>query len=521
MTESIENRGAPVRDFLSRSYRWLKGTTAKPSYALTNALFLRALGVIYVIAFASLAVQMLGLYGSQGILPISDFIARQQPFDLASVWLTPTLFWLNTSDLFIQIVPIVGALLGILLIAGITHRAILISLFVLYLSLVVVGQDFLSFQWDYLLLEVGFIAIFLRDSNLIVWLYRWLLFRLMFVSGVVKLLSGDPNWRNLTALDYHFMTQPLPNIVGWYVYHLPSVVHQFMVAATFFIELVVPFFIFAPRRLRFIAAALMVVLHLQIFLTGNYNFFNLLTIALCILLLDDITLRAHLPARVLALIEPRARSPLRLMYGIANAVAVVLFVLSGFQLFALFGFPTPGVVEIAAELIAPLRVVNTYGPFAVMTTTRPEIVIEGSNDGQNWVEYEFKYKPGDVRRPPPWVEPHQPRLDWQMWFAALGVGTSDPRALLPELRTNPALMFYLESQGVNAWFVNFLVRLLQGSPQVLGLMEKNPFPTAPPRYVRARLYDYRFTDLNAPFTTGEWWARDLRGTYFPQLSLGQ
>src|SRR5581483_9765074 len=381
MTESIENRGAPVRDFLSRSYRWLKGTTAKPSYALTNALFLRALGVIYVIAFASLAVQMLGLYGSQGILPISDFIARQQPFDLASVWLTPTLFWLNTSDLFIQIVPIVGALLGILLIVGITHRAILISLFVLYLSLVVVGQDFLSFQWDYLLLEVGFIAIFLRDSNLVVWLYRWLLFRLMFVSGAVKLLSGDPNWRNLPALDYHFMTQPLPNIVGWYVYHLPSAVHQGMVAATFFVELIAPFFIVAPRRVRFVAAFLISVLQLQIFLTGNYNYFNLLTIALCILLFDDAALQARLPARLVRYLEPAAHAPPRIARGIANGVAIVLVALSAFQLIRLFGIPTPGIVELAAEMMAPLRVVNTYGPFAVMTTTRPEIVLEGSNDG--------------------------------------------------------------------------------------------------------------------------------------------
>ncbi|MCC7164988.1 MAG: lipase maturation factor family protein [Anaerolineae bacterium] len=518
--QAVKNRGVrSARDFLSRFAFALRGTNGPVTYTLTSALFLRALGLIYFIAFGSLAVQMLGLYGSQGILPIADLMGRQS-LSVGAIWRMPTIFWLNSGDLLLQAVPIAGALLATGLVFGFHNRILRIVLWLLYLALVSVGQDFLAYQWDYLLLEVGFIAIFSRDSNLILWLYRWLLFRLMFASGLVKILSGDPTWRNLTALDYHFETQPLPNVIGFYAYHLPAVVLQGMTVATFFIELVVPFFVFAPRRLRFAAAGLIALLQVQIFLTGNYNFFNLLTMTLCILLLDDVLLGARLPKRMVEYFTPRNGGvPRPITRWTANAIAVFLFVLSGFQLLALLRMPTPGIVSAAQAMIAPLGIVNLYGPFAVMTTTRPEIVIEGSNDGENWREYAFKFKPGDTHRAPPWVEPHQPRLDWQMWFAALGVRTSDPQALLPELRANPALNFGLQNYGVDAWFVNFMVRLLQGSPAVLALMDENPFPDAPPRFVRARLYMYRFADAAAPQRTGEWWVREERGIYLPPLTL--
>jgi Lipase maturation factor len=519
-----------ARDFLSRLWRIVHGpSNQRSTYAIVIVLFLRALALIYFIAFASLAVQMLGLFGSQGILPIADFIARQrEQYDvLVGVWLAPTLFWFDTSDVFLQLVPIAGAMLALALFVfaqrmDFIRRVILISLFVLYLSLVSAGQDFLAFQWDNLLLEVGLLAIFLGDSNAIVWLYRWLLFRLMLMSGLVKILSGDPNWRNLTALDYHFETQPLPNVIGFYVHHLPSSVHQFMVAATFFVELVVPFLIFAPRRLRFVAAALITLLNLQIFLTGNYNFFNLVTVILCSMLLDDAALQTILRARLTSHLRPGVtREPGRLARWISYAFATIVFIVSAFQMLTFFRVPTPGIVRLVENVIAPLRSINIYGPFAVMTTSRPEIVIEGSNDGENWLAYEFPFKPGDVRRAPPWVEPHQPRLDWQMWFAALHSQTGDPRSLLPSLRTNPATLFYLQNYGVDAWFVNFIVRLLEGSPRVLALLEENPFPNAPPRSIRARLYNYHFADVNAPTSTGEWWTREERGLYLPALTLGE
>lgn len=544
----VENRGAKtVRDFLLRAEQKWRTWNGAAEYPLTIALFLRVLGIVYFIAFVSLATQVLGLYGSQGILPIADWMA-QQAFGLENVWALPTLFWLNTSDGFLQAAPITGALFSVALVllaarANWVRRAILIALFVLYLSLVAAGQDFMAYQWDALLVEVGFIAIFLGDANIIIWLYRWLLFRLMLLSGLVKIFSGDPAWRNWSALDYHFETQPLPNVIGFYVHHLPSGVHQFMVAAMLFIELVAPFLIFAPRRIRFVAGALIALLQVQIFLTGNFNFFNLLTLALCILLLDDraieiaATKTPSLPAQtgkvknvllrvrgVRAIESVATKAPSlppqtgKVKSWIASAVALFLFVVSALQLLALFRVPLPGIVEVVSDAIAPLRIVNFYGPFAVMTTTRPEIVIEGSDDGEHWRAYEFKYKPGDVRRAPPFVAPHQPRLDWQMWFAALHVPTGDARALLPPLRSNATVLYYMQNYGVDAWFVNFLARLLQGSPHVLALLESNPFPDAPPRFVRARFYNYRFAEADAPCTRGEWWARQERGLYFPALS---
>lgn len=518
--QQIENsRGSnSARDFLLRAWRNMH---TPPSNTFTLALFLRALGVVYFIAFASLAVQMPGLYGSNGILPLADWMGRQS-LGIENVWAMPTLFWLNAGDALIQIVPILGALLSLVLLSGVQSRLLLLALYLLYLSLVVAGQDFMQFQWDYLLLEVGFIAIFLRDSTLVLWLYRWLLFRVMFVSGAVKLLSGDPTWRALTALDYHFETQPLPNVIGFYVHHLPGAIHQAMVASTFFIELAVPFLIFAPRRLRFLAAALIALLQAQIFLTGNYNFFNLLTMALCILLLDDAVLRRIFSHPIFQSAMPRpVRASNDILTWTASIVALVLFIVSGFQFLQIWRIGTPDAVALVARAIAPFGIVNQYGPFAVMTTTRLEIIVEGSNDGETWSEYEFKFKPGDVRRAPPWVEPHQPRLDWQMWFAALGARTSDPNSLLPELRGNQTVMFRMLESGADIWFVNFAVRLLQGSPPVLALLDKNPFPDAPPRFIRARLFEYKFADVNAPLTTGTWWVRVERGTYLSPLSLGE
>ena len=523
--QMTNHRAANVaRDFLSRFARWSRDEAA---YTRTIDLFLRALGVIYFIAFASLVVQMLGLYGSRGVLPIEDLVARQTP-SFENVWQMPTVFWSNTSDMFIQAVPMIGALVSLSLIFGFHARIFRFLLFALYLSLVIAGQAFMAFQWDYLLLEVGFVAIFLRDSILVLWLERWLLFRVMFVSGLVKIFSGDPTWRNLTALDYHFETQPLPNIIGFYVHHLPGAIHQAMVAATFFIELIVPFLIFAPRRLRFIAVALIALLQLQIFLTGNYNFFNLLVMALCILLLDDkaIEIAASLPPQTgkqSLTCEGRFRVGVAVnlfAQSLAIPIALVLFLVSGFQFLRILNVPTPPFISSIARAIAPFGIVNQYGPFAIMTTTRPEIIVEGSNDGENWRVYEFKYKIGDVRRAPPFVEPHQPRLDWQLWFAALGARTSDPNSLLPELRTNRALMFRLLESGADVWFVNFVARLLQGSPHVLALLDKNPFPDAPPKFIRARLFEYKFADMDAPMKTGTWWIRADRGMYLPPMSLG-
>lgn len=304
-------------------------------------------------------------------------------------------------------------------------------------------------------------------------------------------MSHDPAWRNLTALEYHYQTQPLPTPFAWYFHQLPPDFQKFSCLFLLFVELVVPFLIFAPRRLRFFAGGMTIALLALIFITGNYAFFNLLAGAVCLLLYDD---AAFARTR-----KTPARWPEPRVFRGAVTVVLFFFVLfaSGFELLEVFTGTMPRPAATALSWIAPFGVVNTYGLFAVMTTSRLEIIVEGSNDGQTWLEYPFKYKPGDPRRAPVWVQPYQPRLDWQMWFAALGSYQSQP------------------------WFVSFMARLLEGSPDVLALLARNPFPSGPPRYVRAQVYDYKFTTLAEKRATGDWWSRQPKGEYFPVVSLRQ
>jgi predicted DCC family thiol-disulfide oxidoreductase YuxK len=453
-------------------------------YSRTEWLFLRLLAAIYLIAFVSLLVQMNGLVEARGILPVGRYLsAAQQTFGAQAYWLAPTIFWFAHSDAFLLAACVAGVVISLVLLLGYFERLSLVCLYILYLSLCSAGQDFLSFQWDILLLETGFLAIFLGNSKIVVLLFRWLLFRLMFLSGMVKLMSHDPVWRNLSAMSFHYMTQPLPTPLAWYMYQFPFWFHRLSTAMVFAIELAVPFLFFAPRPWRFLGGFCALLLQGLILLTGNYTFFNLLTVALCVFLFDD---------------EALARPPLRSRatrtrpFAVA-AIATVILMLSGLELWDMFfsrSEPNPIV-----RLAAPLDIVNTYGLFAVMTTTRPEIIVQGSNDGVTWLDYEFPFKPGDLRKPPRWAAPYQPRLDWQMWFAALSNYRGTP------------------------WFGNFMVRLLQGSPEVLALLAGNPFPSAPPKYVRAQLFDYSFTDFATRRATGDWWKRKPRGLYFPAISL--
>lgn len=485
------------------------------NYHLVRGAFLKALAVIYIIAFASIAWQITGLVGTNGILPVASYLsAVYERFGFLGYWLVPTIFWFNTTDTLLQMIPWFGVILAILLLLGLDHPVLLLLLYATYLSLVSAGQDFMAFQWDILLLEAGFLAMFIKSpSNLVIRLFRWLLFRLMFLSGAVKLLSGDPSWWNLTALDYHFETQPLPTIIGWYAHQLPSWLHQFSTLLMFGIELIVPFFFFGPRQLRLAAAGATVLLQSLIFLTGNYTFFNPLTMALSLFLLDDASLRQFTPQKIRPvltrlhhlnfartdreqnqefLLSTSKRFKGTVSLWAIRIVAMLIIFITSFQLLGFFGGGIPQPIRTGLTWLTPLRLVNTYGLFAVMTTSRPEIIIEGSVDGETWQEYEFKYKPGDLYRSPDWVAPYQPRLDWQMWFAALG----DYRS--------------------NGWFVNLMTCLQQGSPEVLRLLAKNPFPTVPPRYLRAWLYTYHFTDPATLATTGRWWRREKIGLYFPQ-----
>jgi hypothetical protein len=328
-----------------------------------------------------------------------------------------------------------------------------------------------------------------------VWLARWLLFRFMFMSGVVKLISGDPNWWNLSALSYHFLTQPLPTPLAWYAARLPADMLKIATAAMFFVELILPFLIFCPRRLRFAAGFGVLLLEGCILATGNYNWFNLQTMLLCLPLFDDRALRRILPPRLLRLAQGRAepQPPRRAAAIVVNAAALLMVFLSLVQMDERFGGRPPGPALAIDDMFEPFHIVSPYGLFAVMTTTRNEIIVEGSDDGVQWREYEFRYKPGDVNRRPPWNIPHQPRLDWQTWFAAL----DDPQRL--------------------PWFSRFLERLLENEPSVTALLEGNPFPDKPPTYVRAELYEYTYAGNGQ--AAGQWWDRRLAGLYFPKARL--
>jgi lipase maturation factor 1 len=499
MTEAGYRMVAHNRSFGYWLTKKLWGIPVAPAtFQLASWLFLRLLGAIYLIAFASFGVQATGLIGSQGILPVAKFLpAVRQYLGASAYWSAPTLLWFGTSDTLLKSVWLAGVGLSLAMCVGLNWRWLRVALGILYLSLVTAGQVFMGYQWDGLLLEAGFLAIFLGSSPLVLWLFRWLLFRLMFLSGAVKLLSGDLSWRSFTALPVHYQTQPLPTPLAWYFYQLPGWFQHFSVGLVFFVELMVPFLIFAPRRVRFFAAGCITFLQLMIFVTGNYAFFNLLTVALCLFLLDDTLLFPFLPgafAKRICNRKAHLRWPLFHKAVCRAVVSLVLFV-SGYQLLQAFAGANWAPAEIAIRAIAPFQIVNSYGLFAVMTTARPEIIVEGSNDGATWLAYEFKYKPGDLARRPVWVQPHQPRLDWQMWFAALG-----------DYRGNP-------------WTVQLMAKLLQGSPEVSRLFAKDPFPGPPPRFVRALVYDYRFTTLAEKRATGNWWQRELKGEYLPALSL--
>jgi hypothetical protein len=502
ITEFLYAFVAAHRDAGYRVTRILWGKNpVRPSYRIASKAFSRAIALIYVIAFASFGRQIRGLIGAQGIQPIAEFLsAVRQQFGSSAFWQAPTLFWWTQSEFGLLTIAWGGAVVAAVAAIGRPHtsgqKAAYVLLFMYYLSLVVGGQIFMGYQWDYLLLEAGFLVIFLKPVLTRVWLFQWLLFRLMFESGAVKLLSHDMSWHNLTALAYHYTTQPLPTPLAWYMYQLPMWFQKMSTLFTFAVELVLPFLIFGPRRLKQVVAFGTIFLETLILLTGNYTFFNLLTIALCLFLLDDaLLLRLEYKPRSRKLKEPAPRRPLRTNAYVSGVLIVFVLIVSGTQLAAMFGFESPEFLRSAIARTAPFGLVNEYGLFANMTTTRPEISIEGSNDGADWAPYVFRYKPGPLNRAPGWVAPGQPRLDWQMWFAALG-----------NYRENP-------------WLIRFMERLLEGSIPVLQLIDQNPFGGKPPKYIRAMVYEYRFTNYDERRQTGNWWKRELKGAYFPPVSL--
>jgi hypothetical protein len=473
----------------------------------STAWYLRFLGAIYLIAFVSLWTQIDGLIGSQGILPVKQYLADiQTQLPHSAWWQVPTLCWINSSDTFLTIQCALGTVISLLAIAGIAQPIAFAILWLLYLSLVSASQQFLGYQWDCLLLEAGLLAIFFsplqwlawkptwaHPPTIILWLQRWLIFRLMFLSGLVKLASGDPAWRNLSALTYHYWTQPLPTWTSWYAAHWPLGFQKFSATFMFIVELGMPLLMFGPRKLRTIAAAGVIGLQLLILATGNYGFFNLLAIALCIPLLDDNLLPAPRPRPATETPTPRNWSP-----WVLKPLAAIILVATSLQFIRQCGYRQswPAPLEVFEETLAPLRSLNSYGLFAVMTTDRPVLIVEGSDEGGPWKEYGFKYQSGDVSRPPQFCSPHMPRLDWQMWFAAL-----DPQS--------------------NSNVLEGLLRgILHNSKPVLSLMGQDPFHGHAPKYVRLKMYKYEFTTASERAQTGNWWTRTDTGLTSGAYSLG-
>jgi hypothetical protein len=485
-------------------------------YSLVRWLFLRCLGLAYAFAFISLHGQVIGLIGKDGISPIAPVIeALKLNHGAEALAAFPTVAWFNASDAALQGMCTAGAISSLCVLLGILTGPALLTCWVLWLSLVTVGQDFLCFQWDALLLEVGFLSIlyapwhlaeppwhwrnlnsvFEPTSPAFVWLYRWLLFRLMFESGLVKIESKDLTWANFTALDYHFLTQPLPTPPAYFAAMLPEWIHRVSTGGVFFVELLVPFLIFLPRRFRLAACAAIVLFQLLIAFTGNYAYFNFLTIALCLFLLDDQVLLKFASSKIRDYVTTHLRTTrLTLREKAPAAFAAALIAILTFSSFYRFS-NTNNALQPILSCARQCCIYNHYGLFAIMTTHRDEIIIEGSRDGITWLPYEFKYKPGNIYSPPCIVAPMQPRLDWQMWFAAL------------------------EDWQQTPWFISFMARLFEGSPSVLGLLERDPFPHLPPHYLRARLYRYYFSDIGTLLKTGQWWRRELLGNFMPQLQI--
>jgi hypothetical protein len=473
-------------------------------------LYLRGLGLIFCIAFASLLPQLSGLMGPEGLEPAASWLdwARTQ-LGPARFLRLPTLCWvLGSGTGALRAVGLAGLGCGVLLVVDVAPRWALVGAWACYLSLVSVGGDFLSFQWDVLLLEAALVSLPLAPGHLLpggrmpeprrgaILLVRLLLFRLMFMSGVVKLASGDTAWHSLTALEFHYWTQPLPNAIAYFVAQLPVAFHRASVAGMFAIELGAPFLLFGPRRVRLVGVGALAALQVGILLTGNYGFFNLLTLMLCLAALDDGALaRWSFFQRPALGAAPLPRHPRAWGAAFASFAAVytLLALSSDVERLGLVHLPSP--LRWVREQVEPLRSINTYGLFAVMTTERKEIVIEGSADGQTWREYLLHWRPGLLDEAPRFVAPHQPRLDWQLWFASLS------------------------RCGDNPWLLRLQEELLQGAGSAQGFFRQNPFPEAPPRFIRTRLFDYRFTPLSEWRATGAYWTRQELGPYCPPLTL--
>jgi hypothetical protein len=411
-------------------------------------------------------------------------------------FLVPNLFWLNASDGALTGAAIAGCGVSALIMLNRCSRLCLIAAFILYLSLYNAGQLFLNFQWDGLLLEAGFLAIFLTPaSRVVILLFRWLLFRLRFMSGISKLTVQDPSWSGLTALNSYFEVQPLPTPLAWYAHQLPEWLLKTATAATLVIEILVPFMMFLPRRWRFVAAWMTILWQVLIMLTSNHSWFNILTIVLCLFLFDDKAVQHILPQRLQTWLGGQQPSPAaaggRASQSMVATLATFVLLTSSIHFWELATMQqSSGVAGTLVNYAEAYRVVNKYHVFPTMRSERIELELSGSQDGREWKPYRFRYKPGYPNERPAIVLPHQPRLDWEMWFVT----------------QHPKYMHFFHS---------FLQALLDNSPAVTALLRHNPFPDQPPRYIRVEAWRYRFSEPEVRQKTGQWWQREALGPFTP------
>jgi hypothetical protein len=491
------------------------------TYWLTRFVLLRWMGFVYLVAFYVAARQLVPLVGADGLTPANLFFhaVLSSPSYGSSFWgflNFPSLFWFNDSDTMLRVIPWIGVVLSAVVLAGYANAITMTILWFFYVSIVYAGQDWYGYGWEIQMSETGFLCIFLcplLDARpfstrpppiLIIWLFRWLIVRIMLGSALIK-LRGDDCWRDLTALYYHFETQPIPNPFSRYFHFLPHPVLQFGVIWTFVVELICPFFCFWPRWGRYIAGMIIISFQFTLIVSGNLSFFNWLTILPALACFDDRFWRTILPTFLSCnAMEARlAAKPNEWMEGLSKCVVVIVGILSIQPVINLLGyhFDRNGILTEGQAMNTsydPLHLVNSYGAFGSVGKERPVIVFEGTNSSDpdtatDWQEYPYVGSPWDPKRSPPFVAPYQPHLDWQLWFAAMATPDYYP------------------------WTFNLVWKMLHNDPATMSLFAGNPFPDHPPRYIRAVLYKYHFAPLGNPDHV--YWTREKLGPWLPAYSV--
>ncbi len=479
----------------------------KPTYWLTRFVFLRLLGFVYFFAFLSLALQVTTLLGENGLLPAKNFL---NTFHLSKFYAfinLPTIFWFHISDTFLLSLAWLGIMLSFIVMIGFANSIIMLVLWFIYMSFVHIGQIFYGYGWEIQLLETGFLAIFLcplwdakpfpksAPPKQVIWLLRWLTFRIHLGAGLIK-LRGDECWRNLTCLYYHYETQPIPNPLSRYLHFMPQWFHGFGVLWNHFIELIVPWFVFYPQIARYIAGVLLISFQFILILSGNLSFLNYLTILPAIACFDDNLFRKILPKWVIQKAELSSKNKVIYKYRHSqNIIAWILVIIVAW-------LSIPVVQNLLSSnqymntSFNRWNLVNTYGAFGSVGKERYELIIEGTDEEivtpqTKWKEYEFKAKPGNIYRQLPIIAPYQPRIDWQIWFAAM------------------------QRPEHNPWLIHLIWKLLENDEEALSLLANNPFPYKPPNYIKVQFYRYQFSEQGESDAI---WNRTYVGEWLPPLS---